>query len=161
DDASNFACLFGPHQKGSRHAFARPRKLEPLGPPPGATSRGTKNVTSGRVSAPRRHGRKAMVRSHRFGKKLAAFAAFAAFLGTPAFPQTVNLADGPVDVVLRSGLPIDLKSGQGPALSDTVPPAGISTASSGLAFYSANYTSLGGKQLPFNIVGTDPSLGAN
>ena len=30
----------------------------------------------------------------------------------------------------------------------------------GLAFYTANYTSLGGKQLPFNIVGTDPALGA-
>jgi hypothetical protein len=28
-------------------------------------------------------------------------------------------------------------------------------------FYTANYTSLGGTQLPFNIVGTDPSLGAN
>jgi hypothetical protein len=102
-----------------------------------------------------------MVRSHRLGKKLAAFAAFAAFFGTPAFPQTVNLVDGPVDVVLTSGLPIDLKSGQGPALSDTGPPAGINIASSGLAFYTANYTSLGGKQLPFNIVGTDPSHGPN
>jgi hypothetical protein len=30
----------------------------------------------------------------------------------------------------------------------------------GLAFYTANYTSLGGKQLPFNIVGTNPALGA-
>jgi hypothetical protein len=36
----------------------------------------------------------------------------------------------------------------------------VSTQSTGLAFYTANYTSLGGKQLPFNIVGTDPSLGA-
>ena len=31
----------------------------------------------------------------------------------------------------------------------------------GLAFYTANYTSLGGKQLPFHIVGTDPALGAD
>jgi hypothetical protein len=30
----------------------------------------------------------------------------------------------------------------------------------GLAVYQANYTSLGGKQLPFNIVGTNPALGA-
>jgi hypothetical protein len=30
----------------------------------------------------------------------------------------------------------------------------------GLAFYTANYTSLGGKQLPFNIVGTNPANGA-
>jgi hypothetical protein len=30
----------------------------------------------------------------------------------------------------------------------------------GLAFYKANYTALGGKQPPFNIVGTNPALGA-
>ena len=30
-----------------------------------------------------------------------------------------------------------------------------------LAFYTRNYTSLGGRQLPFNIVGTNPALGAN
>ena len=30
----------------------------------------------------------------------------------------------------------------------------------GLAVYQANYASLGGKQLPFNIVGTNPALGA-
>ena len=31
----------------------------------------------------------------------------------------------------------------------------------GLTFYTANYTALAGKQVPFNIVGTNPSLGAN
>jgi hypothetical protein len=30
-----------------------------------------------------------------------------------------------------------------------------------LAYYTANYTSLGVRPLPFNIVGSDPSLGAN
>jgi hypothetical protein len=34
-------------------------------------------------------------------------------------------------------------------------------APAGLSFYTANYLSLGGRQLPFNIVGADPSLGAN
>ena len=34
------------------------------------------------------------------------------------------------------------------------------SAPPGLAFYTANYVSLSGKLLPFNIVGTDPSLGA-
>ena len=33
--------------------------------------------------------------------------------------------------------------------------------STGLAFYTANYLSLGGMQLPFNILGADPALGAS
>src|SRR5262249_44189198 len=39
--------------------------------------------------------------------------------------------------------------------------ANTSVPSAGLAFYTASYTSLEGKQLPFHIVGTDPSFGAN
>jgi hypothetical protein len=85
---------------------------------------------------------------------------------SPSFAQVVNLADGPVDVVLRLDLPIGMGPAQSPAspsdLSDELSSASLSVPSTGgLAFYSANYTSLAGKQLPFQIVGTNPSLGAN
>ena len=100
----------------------------------------------------------------------------AALCCTAAFTQVidlidnpvVDLVDGPVNVVLRFELP----AGQGPAQSPgqdasttSVPSTelspDISDPSRGVAFYTANYTSLRGKQLPFHIVGTDPSLGAN
>jgi hypothetical protein len=68
--------------------------------------------------------------------------------------QVLDLGDGPVQVVTRYNKPI------GPGDSQTADfSAGITAA--GMAFYSANYTLLGGRQLPFQIVGTDPSLGAN
>jgi hypothetical protein len=54
------------------------------------------------------------------------------------------------------GTKFDERIGLGPAQS---PNLGVNAG--GLAFYSANYTALAGRQLPFNIVGTDPSLGAN
>ena len=73
---------------------------------------------------------------------------------SPAFPQvTVNLVDGPVAVSATFDLPI----GTGPAQTASA----LGAAAAGLAFYTANYPALGGVQLPFNIVGTDPSLGAN
>jgi hypothetical protein len=89
----------------------------------------------------------------------------AALCCTPSFSQVVNLVDGPVDVVVKFDLPA---IGKGPAQdeSGTTPlpraltAANVSNASTGLSFYTAHYTSLAGKQLPFNIVGTDPSLGA-
>jgi hypothetical protein len=62
----------------------------------------------------------------------------------------VNLADGPVSVVVT----LDLPSGTGPAQDQA------SVLATGLAFYTANYLALGAVQLPFNIVGTDPSMGA-
>ena len=72
----------------------------------------------------------------------------------PGFSQAiVDLDDGTSPTVATK---LDKSIGYGPAQS------GSSGAASGsLAFYTANYTSLRGKQLPFNIVGTDPSLGAN
>src|SRR5260370_30792581 len=69
----------------------------------------------------------------------------------------VNLVDGPVSVVPTFDLPI----GTGPAQNRSGPFA----LAAGLAFYTANYSaifpSFGAFPLPFNIVGTDPSLGAN
>ena len=93
---------------------------------------------------------------------------YAALCCTPVFGQIINLVDGPVDVVVRFNLPVDKVSGQfrdqsSSAVSalSTEPGSDTSDSSNGLQFYTANYTALAGKQLPFNIVGTDPSLGAN
>jgi hypothetical protein len=63
----------------------------------------------------------------------------------------VNLVDGQVHVAIQFDLPI----GMGPAQDQA------DLLAAGLAFYTANYLSLGAVQLPFNIVGADPSLGAN
>lgn len=65
---------------------------------------------------------------------------------------TLELADGEVAVASSFGISI----GQGPAQD---PNQNAGQASS-LAFYRAKYASLGGVQLPFNIVGTDPAKGA-
>jgi hypothetical protein len=80
-------------------------------------------------------------------------AGIAALCGSAFCQQTVNLTDGPVNVVAT----FDLPPGRGPAQD----PSSGNAAGTGLAFYTANYSALGGVQLPFNIVGTDPSLGAN
>lgn len=61
---------------------------------------------------------------------------------------SVDLAQGPVAVAESFGTAV----GQGPQQDPGQP--------DGLAFYSTNYTSLGGVQLPFNIVGTNPANGA-
>ena len=60
----------------------------------------------------------------------------------------LDLADGPVAVAADSGAAVGRGPDQDPGQAD------------GLAFYSTNYTSLGGVQLPFNIVGTNPANGA-
>jgi hypothetical protein len=69
----------------------------------------------------------------------------------------VNLVDGPVNVVTN----FDLPAGTGP-LQDRL---FASALAPGLSFYTANYPaifpSFGAFPLPFNIVGTDPSLGTN
>jgi len=101
-------------------------------------------------------------------------AGFAALCCIPAFSQNVdtvdgpivNLVDGPVKVVIKFDLPLEIgrlqNSTQGPLTSGLSASAlSASALSAGLTFYTANYTSLGGKQLPFHIVGTDPSLGSN
>jgi hypothetical protein len=105
--------------------------------------------------------------SLRLRNTLGVLAGYAALCCTPSFGQVVqqvDLVDGPVDVVVRFDLPAGKGPTQGPL--DTSGPSGpptsptVSNATTGLSFYTANYTSLGGKQLPFNIVGTDPSRGA-
>src|SRR5215469_2946971 len=76
--------------------------------------------------------------------------------GQDANSQVVNLVDGPVGVVSIYDLPI----GMGPAQNQeqiSAPATGLS----GLSFHTATHLALGAVQLPFNIVGTDPSLGAN
>ena len=101
-------------------------------------------------------------------KTVGALVTFATLCCAPASAQVVNLIDGPANVVLKLDLPIavgpDQRSSAVPdsatgGLSDPASP-NVSAPAKGLAFYTANYRSLGGKQLPFNIVGTDPSLGA-
>jgi hypothetical protein len=89
-------------------------------------------------------------------------AACLALSSTPAFAQVVDLVDGPVNVVIQSNRP----AAQGPEQSASSTDqeqlaANVSTLSTGLPFYTASYTSLAGKPVTFNIVGTDPSLGAN
>jgi hypothetical protein len=81
---------------------------------------------------------------------LCAITGMAVLSTVPAFTQALDLPEGP--------------DGKGYYLNQvgSGPPQSISAeAAQGLTFYKANYTSLGARQLPFNIVGTDPSLGAN
>jgi len=66
----------------------------------------------------------------------------------PAKNVALDLASGPVSVSNSYGIGI----GQGP---DQLP-----GQADGLAFYSASYPALGGKPIPFNIVGTNPANGA-
>lgn len=61
---------------------------------------------------------------------------------------SLDLADGPAAVATSFQTTIEQGPQQDPDQAD------------GLAFYSTNYTSLGGVQLPFNIVGTNPANGA-
>ena len=90
-----------------------------------------------------------------------------ALLSASAFSQAVdpvdgpvvNLVDGPVHVVPRFGLPRELLGTN--HQSAQASSANANNSSAGLEFYTAKYTSLGGKQLIFNIVGTNPRLGAN
>jgi len=80
-------------------------------------------------------------------------AAIVAFGGSTFCQQTVNLTDGPINVVTT----FDLPPGTGPQQE---PPA-LGVLASGLAYYTQNYTALGGVPLSFRIVGGDPSLGAS
>ena len=92
--------------------------------------------------------------------QLRVIAAIAVLCSSAAFSQmvdvdqpVVNLVDGPVNVSTRFNLPI----GIGPAQDQ----ADVAALGTGLAFYTANYPAFGTFPLPFHIVGTDPSLGAN
>ncbi|HWY49571.1 MAG TPA: hypothetical protein VNX70_19440 [Bryobacteraceae bacterium] len=66
----------------------------------------------------------------------------------PSKGSVLDLQDGPAAVATTFQTAIGQGPSQDPGQAD------------GLAFYTANYTSLGGKQLPFNIVGTNPANGA-
>jgi hypothetical protein len=73
----------------------------------------------------------------------------------PGFAQgTLELANGTKTKVT---LKLDRALGHGPKLK---PRSSSPLPSAGLPFFTANFLSLGSKELPFNIVGTDPSLGA-
>jgi len=91
--------------------------------------------------------------------QLSVIAAIAVLWGSTAFCQVVdfdqpvvNLVDGPVNVSTKFNVDI----GIGPAQDQ----ADVAALGTSLAFYTANYTAFGTFPLPFNIVGTDPSLGA-
>jgi hypothetical protein len=66
----------------------------------------------------------------------------------PSKGSVLDLEDGPAAVATTFQTAIGQGPSQDPGQAD------------GLAFYTANYTSLGGKHLPFNIVGTNPANGA-
>lgn len=68
-------------------------------------------------------------------------------LTAPGKNALLDIDSGPVAVATTYRSSIGQGPPQDPGQSD------------GLAFYSANYASLGGTQLPFNIVGTNPALG--
>jgi hypothetical protein len=69
-------------------------------------------------------------------------------LTAPRKNSLLDIDSGPVAVATTYQSAIGLGPPQDPGQSE------------GLAFYSANYTSLGGTQIPCNIVGTNPALGA-
>jgi hypothetical protein len=66
----------------------------------------------------------------------------------PAKNVALDLAVGPVSVANSYGIDV----GRGPDQE--------SGQADGLAFYTANYAGLGGKPIPFNIVGSNPANGA-
>src|SRR5258708_40050329 len=77
-----------------------------------------------------------------------------AFLGSlPGWSQVIDFESGARTVKTKYNKRIAL------GYKQSNPSPNLKIA--GLAFYTADYTSLGTKNLPFNIVGTDPSLGAN
>jgi hypothetical protein len=74
----------------------------------------------------------------------------------PGFSQgIIHLANGTA-VKVQTKLNRAIGFGPKQAVASTA-----NTDAVGLQFYTANYLSLGSKNLPFNIVGTDPSLGAS
>ena len=85
---------------------------------------------------------------------------------TPGFAQTdqsqgTMTIDGTDYIVsFKFDRPISFGPAQSAGGSGAIGPVADANASGGLQFYTANYTSFG-RSYPFNIVGTDPSLGAN
>jgi hypothetical protein len=80
--------------------------------------------------------------------------AVSVLLSAAALSQTIELDDGTVVTVqTKYSKPVTFSRARTSSFTGQ--------GAAGLSFYTANYTSLKGKQLAFNIVGTDPSLGAN
>jgi hypothetical protein len=104
-----------------------------------------------------------MTRAYRFVQKLAIPAGIAALCSIPAFSQaglgTIDIDGGTYNVVMKYNKNLGLGPAQHAGGTGTVGPLGNANASGGLQFYTAKYTSFG-KANPFNIVGTDPALGA-
>src|ERR1700761_7205639 len=97
-----------------------------------------------------------MVRTLPSVRQVSAMLGLVILASVTALSQTLNidLSNGTTQKVV---VKMNKSIGAGPAQ------AGPTTQSQtgSLAFYTANYTSLGGKQVPMSIVGTDPALGAN
>jgi hypothetical protein len=106
-----------------------------------------------------------MNRAYRLIRNTVIFTGIAALYTVPVFSQggqATIIADGNTyNVVVK----YNKRLGPGPAQhaggsgSNSAVPGTNANASGGLAFYTANYTSFG-RSYPFQIVGTDPSLGA-
>src|SRR5690348_6626859 len=126
-------------------------------------------VSSGAATiGARGQGRKATMRLLHSRNQLRILVGCAALWCAPAFAQAVdpvdgppgpvvNLADGPVNVVIRYSLP----QASGQAVSPDPSTETSALSAGGLVFYSTHYTALAGKQVPFNIVGANPTLGAS
>jgi hypothetical protein len=72
---------------------------------------------------------------------------------------TIDVDGSTYPVILKFNRAIGFGPAQQAGVSATLVPVGDANASGGLDFYTANYTSFG-RSYPFNIVGTDPALGA-
>lgn len=76
-----------------------------------------------------------------------------ALICLPAFSQETPATEPLSPSIAKYDRPL----GMGPVQNVGLPTA----QTAGLSFYTANYTALGGRQLPFNIVGANPTLGAS
>jgi hypothetical protein len=91
----------------------------------------------------------------------------AALSAIPGFGQGPGQATILSDDGTTYGVAIKFNKALGPGPRQTAGASGgigsdlDASLAGGLQFYTANYNSLGTRMLPFNIVGTDPSLGAN
>jgi hypothetical protein len=99
-----------------------------------------------------------MSRVFSYNVKPSVLAGLAFVMSTSGFSQQVDWENGPIGMATFNQS-IRMGPQQSAGQSSGIGSAALSI--SGLPFYSANYTSLGGRQVSFRVVGTDPSLGAN
>lgn len=91
---------------------------------------------------------------------IAALSSISGFSQTGQGTGTVAVDGTTYKVVFKYDKAISLGPAQKSGGTGGSAPVGAANLSGGLDYYTANYTSFG-KSYPFNIVGTDPSLGAN